>query len=351
MTYIKQLDSIRAIAVLLVILSHWFEPKSIVNILPNGDLGVDIFFVLSGYLITNILLDSKIKNALTNKSNISTLKSFYWRRSLRIFPIYYLTIFVLYFFSKQTGTHIKSEFTYFLTYTSNFYFYLKGWDGMISHLWSLSVEEQFYLIWPWTILFANKKYLLHTILFFIAIGVISGFFMSRLITITSFNAFGLGALLAWQQKYQPILSIKFKKVINILVLASLCVFIIGIVTRKWDFIPLRNFNSFLALWVINYIVTNHNNDNLKLKTVLNNSILIFIGKISYGVYLFHNIIPFFTRNVVNKKLVEFFPFTYRFTNSNKVFIIENFFLLIAISWLSYNLIEKRFLYLKKYFNY
>ena len=146
-------------------------------------------------------------------------------------------------------------------------------------------------------------------------------------------------------------SYKLNGSINVLVLASLCVFIIGIVTRKWDFIPLRNFNSFLALWVINYIVTNHNNDNLKLKTVLNNSILIFIGKISYGVYLFHNIIPFFTRNVVNKKLVEFFPFTYRFTNSNKVFIIENFFLLIAISWLSYNLIEKRFLYLKKYFNY
>jgi peptidoglycan/LPS O-acetylase OafA/YrhL len=79
MKYIKQLDSIRAIAVLLVIVSHWFPEKNILNILPNGNLGVDIFFVLSGFLITTILLNNKIKkdNAETTLSRV--LRNFYWR--------------------------------------------------------------------------------------------------------------------------------------------------------------------------------------------------------------------------------------------------------------------------------
>jgi len=174
MKYIKQLDSLRAIAVILVIISHWIPATNVINRIPNGAIGVDIFFVLSGFLISKILFDQRNNAELLNIPKFTLVKNFYVRRTLRIFPIYYLTIFVLLLFSKSTGTNIQSAFAYFLTYTSNFYFFkIQTWDGMVSHLWSLAVEEQFYLIWPWIILFSNKKYFLHIITIFILIGVLS----------------------------------------------------------------------------------------------------------------------------------------------------------------------------------
>src|ERR1700754_2151344 len=154
MRYIKELDSIRAIAVLLVIISHWIPPNIPINILPNGPIGVNIFFVLSGFLITWILLENRKKTEELENTRGTVLKNFYIRRILRIFPIYYLVVFVLYIFSESSGTEIRSALPYYLTYTSNFhFFYIDKWDGILSHLWSLAVEEQFYLLWPSIMLF------------------------------------------------------------------------------------------------------------------------------------------------------------------------------------------------------
>ena len=87
MRYIKQLDSIRAIAVLLVIISHWIHNAEMVDRPKLGEVGVNIFFVLSGFLITKILLDNTIKSEQLNIPKSLLLKNFYIRRSLRIFPI------------------------------------------------------------------------------------------------------------------------------------------------------------------------------------------------------------------------------------------------------------------------
>jgi peptidoglycan/LPS O-acetylase OafA/YrhL len=196
MTYIKQLDSLRAIAVILVVINHWVPSSHIINKLPNGAIGVDIFFVLSGFLISKILFDSRNNVDLITIPKSVLIKNFYVRRALRIFPIYYLTIFTLLFFSKSTGTDIASSFVYFATYTSNFYFFnIKDWDGMISHLWSLAVEEQFYLIWPGIIFYTKKKYFIYVISGVILIGILSQYLlqnveMSTLLTFTCFHAFG-----------------------------------------------------------------------------------------------------------------------------------------------------------------
>ena len=92
MKYVKQLDSIRAIAVLLVIVFHWSPKPVLAGAQYNyGHIGVEIFFVLSGFLITRILLENRNEaERLYQKKKV--LKSFYVRRFLRIFPIYYLTV-------------------------------------------------------------------------------------------------------------------------------------------------------------------------------------------------------------------------------------------------------------------
>lgn len=357
MKYIKQLDSVRAIAVLLVILSHWIPKANLDNRIPYGEIGVDIFFVLSGFLISRILFDNRNKAEILSVPKSAVVKSFYIRRTLRIFPIYYLTIFLLLIFSESTGTNIKSAFLYLATYTSNFYFFnIQAWDGIISHLWSLAVEEQFYLIWPWIILFINKKYLLHVITCFILIGVLSQYFlygvkMSAVLTFTCFDAFGLGALLAWLITYSPEKLKRFYSVISVIAAVSVVFFVTGIVQRKWTFIPIRTISSCMALWLITYIIFHNRTNTLKFKLILNNKILIFLGKISYGLYLYHNLIPTFNKEIIDKYINPLLPDILYKRHTEKILLLENTILLLVISWLSYILIEKWFLNLKEKFKY
>ncbi|HRD58278.1 MAG TPA: acyltransferase [Ferruginibacter sp.] len=358
MKYIKQLDSLRAIAVILVIISHWIPTTNLINRIPNGAIGVDIFFVLSGFLISKILFDNKNRAEELNISKSSLIKNFYVRRTLRIFPIYYLTIFILLLFSKYTGTNIQSAFVYFVTYTSNFYFFnIQGWDGMVSHLWSLAVEEQFYLIWPWIILFSNKKYFLHIISIFIFIGVLSqylmsGIKMSSVLTFTCFDAFGLGAILAWIITYANEKLNKFYTIISVASAISFFLFILGIIQNKWTIIPFRTLVSVITLWIITYIIINRDTKSLKFKFILNNRVLIFLGKISYGLYLYHNIIP----GTLNSKIINIYinpllPDILYKKYWGQLYLLENTILLVTISWLSFIFIEKRFLSLKKHFEY
>lgn len=357
MKYLKQLDSVRAIAVTFVIISHWIPQSYLINKPPNGAIGVNIFFVLSGYLISKILFDhrNEAERLLVPKDRV--IKNFYIRRSLRIFPIYYLTVFTLLIFHQHTGTNIKAAFLYFLTYTSNFYFFkIQYWDGMISHLWTLAVEEQFYLIWPWLMLFVNKRYLLHVIIAFILIGVISQYLlmdvnMGVILTFTCFDAFGLGALLAWMLTYESTWIKKFYRILSVLAIISVILFFYGLATAI-VLVPVRTIISFIALWLIAYIVLNQQNDKLKINALLDNRVLIFLGKISYGIYLYHHIIPTaLNLKFINKYFNPLLPdFLYKH-HWLKLFVVENAILLIVISWLSYELIEKKFLNLKKYFEY
>lgn len=357
MKYIKQLDSLRAIAVLFVIVHHWVA-NNIFNRITNGSIGsigVDIFFVLSGFLITKILFDNRNEADKSGISKSIVIKNFYIRRTLRIFPIYYLTIFLLLIFHKHTGSNIKSAFIYFVTYTSNFYFFkVKAWEPMISHLWSLAVEEQFYLIWPWIILFANKKYYLHIIICFIMVGILSQYLMRDIklfdfVTFTCFDAFGLGALLSWQITFNTKMFNRFYAVVSIFAFAAFIFFVIGVKQQNWAYVPIRTIVSVIALWIITYIVSNAETGSLKLKIIFNNRILIFLGKISYGIYLYHEIYTHFIYKLIIEKYVNSHLPYFLKDFMQIISLAENFIILVLISWLSYVLIEKRFLSLKKFF--
>ena len=123
-------------------------------------LGVDLFFVLSGFLITGILFKAKGSDQF--------FRSFYGRRVLRIFPLYYgylvlLFIFVPFFLPPETGQEFADIQVWYWLYLANFHTALEGWPGItgIGHLWSLAIEEQFYFLWPFAVWALNRRQLLY----------------------------------------------------------------------------------------------------------------------------------------------------------------------------------------------
>src|SRR5690349_5447370 len=199
--YMPQLDALRALAVLAVMVHHFLPVDRFlpVDYITLGLLAVRLFFVLSGFLITGILLSYRSEERGT------ALRRFYLRRILRIFPIYYLTLFIA--LALQVRPIQQGAFWH-LTYLSN---YVAGfhpeWMGPASHFWSLAVEEQFYFVWPFILLFLPRKHLAGTIVSTILLAVVFRAFILYLsnisidaggvFTFATLDSLGGGALLAF----------------------------------------------------------------------------------------------------------------------------------------------------------
>jgi peptidoglycan/LPS O-acetylase OafA/YrhL len=144
---IQQLDGLRAVAILGVFFNHTLH-------IPLTWVGVDIFFVLSGFLITGILLERKIESRTTG----GYFHYFYSRRAFRILPPYVLTILIYGLFFTWNAFHPWWLFAFFGMNLQDFFWH--GWVKAPLPLWSLAVEEQFYLVWPVIILLVSEKLLL-----------------------------------------------------------------------------------------------------------------------------------------------------------------------------------------------
>ena len=150
---IPQLDGLRAIAILLVLATHFwsypagFEPIN--RLARAGWVGVDLFFVLSGFLITRILLDAR--------DSARYYRDFFARRILRIFPLYYALLGVVFILLPLHGTSpelqaVVREWPLYLGYVANLALVLHGWQLFpLDITWSLAVEEQFYILWPFVV--------------------------------------------------------------------------------------------------------------------------------------------------------------------------------------------------------
>jgi peptidoglycan/LPS O-acetylase OafA/YrhL len=166
---IETLDGVRGIAILAVLVDHtamWINPvgpldRAVQAVAGSGWSGVDLFFVLSGFLITGILLDAK--------GGRHYFRSFYARRVLRIFPVCYLAIAlvvlsslipaVAHHFPDAAG-RVRGVQAWYWTYTTNYLIAFHGWPAApmrSAHLWSLAVEEQFYLVWPALVLLVDRR--------------------------------------------------------------------------------------------------------------------------------------------------------------------------------------------------
>src|SRR5262249_21660780 len=199
---LEQLDSLRAIAVLMVMYAHWMPSKFNPNFLHLGHCGVILFFVLSGFLITGILLSAGEK--IGNEPRTAVIKSFVTRRALRIFPIYYLFIGVSWLLS--VGAFEKST-KWHMLYLTNFEVYHgNAFPAGGGHLWTLSVEEQFYLLWPWPVLYVPRDHLLKVFGGILAIAILVRFYvvpvpllngnLAFVLPLPAFDALVVGAILA-----------------------------------------------------------------------------------------------------------------------------------------------------------
>jgi len=358
--YYTQLDSLRAIAVIGVFVSHWI-PLDIVKKMGFGFWGVNLFFVLSGFLITEILL----KEIKSGKPAQQILKSFYYRRILRIFPIYYLVVVLAFIFNLDQSRDFSF---YTFTYTLNIYNSVTGDIGLyLSHIWSLCVEEQFYLLWPFLLMLVKPRYHLQLIIATI-IGAVA--FRLFLYTIDFSNhsiynyrmmpacmdALGLGGLLAYLKLYKPAI---LNTILKFSLLSILPIILyLFIEFSKKENLPfwaneslLRTLASLVSFFAIGKAIFGYKN---WIGTFLEMNCMQYLGKISYGLYLYHLIISTLLINslesFIKTNILQFVPEIFKY--NLYVFTAPVYFLLtVAVASLSYYIIEKPFLKLKDKYNF
>jgi len=347
--HIFGLDSLRAIAALVVVLSHIELIKQTNNIpscftyMPSGNIGVVLFFVISGFLITTLLLQEKTKNKTIS------IKKFYTRRILRIWPLYYFVLIissVIFSYHPQINTLVLClTILPNIAHTMNY-----GW-AVSPQIWSIGVEEQFYLIWPALIKFIRSRLLLililiiliytflpHILLFIIKRTnladstipkIINGIYFS-----TKFNCLALGGLLAYLVQHKSkIITVIRNKYLSILFI--LIPFILWGFNFEFSYFTSEIFALLFCLLIANIINKKH--------YFFDNKILSFLGKISYGIYMYHWIII----SLLIKWFLPLFKNKYFYTNIF-IYVLVLFFT-ILIATISYYTIERYFLNLKKRF--
>nr|WP_165700476.1 acyltransferase [Alienimonas californiensis] len=148
-----QLDGLRAVAVLAVMIHHWFPAHMLY--FDAGNYAVLLFFTLSGFLITGILVRARCETERSEGAKRrQVFKAFYARRALRIFPVYYAAVVILLAFDVGSARSVSLPL---VTYTHNLWVGWNHWTPPYGHFWTLAVEEQFYLFWPLVVLLLPRR--------------------------------------------------------------------------------------------------------------------------------------------------------------------------------------------------
>jgi len=278
--YFRELDGLRAFAITLVIIEHFGGPLG--SFYSGGYYGVDLFFIISGFLITSILLKSQ------DSSFWEAYRMFMGRRVLRIFPIYYLALFIFYAVDFASS---RADIGWLVTYTWN---YAAVWNkNELFYLWTLSVEEQYYLFWP--LLVFALRYRTRTLFAITLLIVVIGYgqlLFDLFPTLTPSNYTGLfnrmGSLGLGSAG-----AIAVSRGWNLNVLSeSLSIEIVTIGVLAWALTASSNCNvrlPFLGLCSL-IIVLKAVIGEFKIRqigAVLSSNIAVFIGRVSYGIYIIH----------------------------------------------------------------
>lgn len=362
-SYIPAIDGLRFIAVFLVIPHHWFVNHKL-HLNYNGLLGVTLFFVISGYLITSIILKYKSKS-----TKRTFLKAFYLRRSIRIFPVYYFLIGILFLFNVQ---EIRDKIFWFLFYIQNHYFIsINSWDGSLNHFWSLAVEEQFYLFWPLIMLSVKNKYLdkavvsliVFSLIFKLLLFYFKGNKFIGLYMFSNFDAFAIGGALACHKYINAFKFLDGDNKTAFVVRIFTFLFVVAYLSLHISYMMGFIDNSFVSNVLMTFMMSIFSliliiySTKHPFKPVLQSYLFVQLGKISYGIYLFHMFAPeiYSFLNRIAFKYNLFIPFTETLifpvfqSIAIKTFIYLSITLLLSI--VSWNLLELPINKLKRNFKY
>lgn len=343
--HLPGLNGLRAFAALAVVFSHLrlahpqfgFEATTSLQL---ASYGVTIFFALSGFLITFLLLKEKDVTASID------IKSFYVRRVLRIWPLYYfylgLSLATVWLTQPEL---LPGNLFFYVFMMANVPFIMNHTLPRVDHFWSLGVEEQFYLFWPVLMkkLKNPMKFIIGLIGFFMIGKAITGFLKAKynmeipylIFTVNRFDCMAIGALGAFivHHKKERILNFCQSKKIQALTWVSFAL----LTVNAFKIHPLIN-HSFIAMVTVFAIFNVSFNKKSAIK--LDKPILDFLGKISFGIYVYHPLIIF----GIAKAMPVFFPSMGKFGIYSIVVSGT-----ILAAYLSYRFLEKPFLRIKDRF--
>lgn len=365
--HLVPLDGVRGIAILAVMFSHLLAvnyqtaswPLRVVGYLAYyGWMGVDLFFVLSGFLITGILVDSR--------EGPGYFRNFYARRFLRIFPLYYVVLFVLFFCGRWLRLDWHGTFVAHLLYLQNLPRYAEAVFDVspfvaINHLWSLAIEEQFYLAWPLFVYFARTR---GRVLATAAIAMLCStvyrlwllhhgapYFAVHTSTLCRAESLLLGGVLAmlfrhpprWRlvQRYAPaVFGVCAAMVLASILLAGRVSYLTSEVwLQGWRYSLIALRSGALLTWSLQVG---------PLQQFCSLRLLRFFGKYSYGLYVLHMIL-------LPSLMTYARQFLSHYTQNRAVLLLGSVLFTLAVSIaasvVSFHLLEKPFLRLKKFFDY
>jgi peptidoglycan/LPS O-acetylase OafA/YrhL len=337
---IPQLDAVRGLAILLVMVHNTSLKYPLLHsqqLFADGWMGVDLFFVLSGFLITGILIDTKQSEGY--------FKNFYARRCLRIWPLYYSLIFFMFVVVRflnpsefQAVVRQSSPWWAYPLFLQNFLIPIPtNGAGPLGVTWSLAIEEQFYLIWPLVVRFCSLTQLRRVAVAEICISPALRYYLSlhhvNLYTnvfcrLDGLMAGALLALLVHSDNFVP--SKLLKRAWISLAVAAPLAFVTEALNARWIVF------SFTALASVSFVYVSLFSPRKWLQVVMTNRFLVYTGTISYGLYLLHKI-PFGVVQTLHLDRHPFLPLPIIFVTS---------YAMAAVSW---NLLEKPFLRLKRLF--
>jgi peptidoglycan/LPS O-acetylase OafA/YrhL len=342
--YYPFFDGIRAIAILIVVGGHLVSHSKYFKFI-DGAIGVHLFYILSGFLITTLLFKEKIKYG-----NVS-FKKFYVRRVLRIFPVAYLFVAVLIVLNIVFNLKVTTlSFLTTLAYLKNFPFSNDWYTG---HFWTLSVEEQFYLMGTILLMASTNKYIRLSILLFVTIPILDYvafnnlgiFYTNKLVHIATYiviTLFGKGTLYILAGSLLSILIFKglvrldrFKKHYYLSFILLISAILIHEVFAGPNYIWSNISTTVFTVLILVVIALNLNTDNF-LNKILSTPWLVMVGKLSYSIYIWQQL---FT---VNRPWAN----SFKYANSP----LLNMIALFIVAYISYAFYEVKFLKLKDRFS-